>query len=273
MIVIPHVIMVPNRKLIIQKMFDCNNSYLPLISDWDLQTICQPLFDNFGISFFDFGRMYDDGYCLMFSTNEKLIHYLFEQQYCLFSPVPTHLLQNKFYYYLPNTGPYQQVVYDVSNYFNIGHAFDIFDCQDGYVDVCCFAASTQSSEMINTYFNNINNLNNFIRFFKNKITDILSRSDNAFLLPEKMRLNFNSKDISNKLDPIYFSEKGKQLSKRETEIILLLIKGKSTKKIAMELNLSLRTIENYLNNIKLKTDSNPKSELLEKMIGFFDPLT
>ncbi|EKD74207.1 MAG: putative transcriptional regulator [uncultured bacterium] len=59
------------------------------------------------------------------------------------------------------------------------------------------------------------------------------------------------------------------LSKRETEIINLLVHGKTAKDAAIALNLSKRTVENYLANIKSKLNINSKSELIEKLIPYF----
>ncbi len=54
------------------------------------------------------------------------------------------------------------------------------------------------------------------------------------------------------------------LSKREVEVIHHTISGKTAKQIAKILNLSPRTIEHYLENIKIKMNIATKNDLLEK---------
>lgn len=57
-----------------------------------------------------------------------------------------------------------------------------------------------------------------------------------------------------------------KLSKRENEVVMLLIKGHTAQGIGAELGLSTRTIESYINNIKFKLNVNNKQELIAKLI-------
>ncbi|MBL8676913.1 MAG: helix-turn-helix transcriptional regulator, partial [Alphaproteobacteria bacterium] len=54
-----------------------------------------------------------------------------------------------------------------------------------------------------------------------------------------------------------------QLSQREYECLKNLLIGKTMKETAQELKLSPRTIESYLNNIKIKINAHTKSEIIE----------
>jgi DNA-binding CsgD family transcriptional regulator len=62
------------------------------------------------------------------------------------------------------------------------------------------------------------------------------------------------------------------LSKREIECLQLTIKGYTAKRIARELNISHRTVEEYLFNIRVKTGTSSKSELIEMTIDQFMPM-
>nr|WP_315200457.1 helix-turn-helix transcriptional regulator [uncultured Flavobacterium sp.] len=55
-------------------------------------------------------------------------------------------------------------------------------------------------------------------------------------------------------------------SKREKQIINLLITGKVSKQIACELSLSLNTIETYRKNLLKKTNTSTTAELIGKVI-------
>lgn len=61
------------------------------------------------------------------------------------------------------------------------------------------------------------------------------------------------------------------LSKRELECLHLTIKGYTAKRIARVLDISHRTVEEYLVNIRLKIGANSKSELIEMTIEHFLP--
>ncbi len=57
-----------------------------------------------------------------------------------------------------------------------------------------------------------------------------------------------------------------QLSHREMQCLQLLVQGKSAKMIAYTLKLSTRTVEHYLENIKMKLNVYSKNELIEVAI-------
>ncbi len=80
---------------------------------------------------------------------------------------------------------------------------------------------------------------------------------NLFLLTQTGLLHFPKS-----MDKYYFS-------KREKDILSHLTRGKSAREIASALNLSKRTVEHYIENIKFKTQSSRKSELIEKVYGMF----
>lgn len=55
-------------------------------------------------------------------------------------------------------------------------------------------------------------------------------------------------------------------SHRQLQCAKLLIRGKTTREIANVLGLSARTVESYINNIKLKLNVDTKSEVIEKLL-------
>ena len=60
-----------------------------------------------------------------------------------------------------------------------------------------------------------------------------------------------------------------QLTPREIEILKYVVNGNTAKRIGNILNLSHRTIESHIHNIKIKTNSGSKSELINKTIDIF----
>ena len=63
---------------------------------------------------------------------------------------------------------------------------------------------------------------------------------------------------------------GVYLSKRETQCVNLLVRGKTAKMIAQNLGVSQRTVEHYLENIKLKLSVDSSSELIDKAMAHFE---
>lgn len=60
----------------------------------------------------------------------------------------------------------------------------------------------------------------------------------------------------------------KKLSRRQMDCLVFLIKGKTFKQIASELNLSARTIEHYIQILKTKFSVYSRSELIAKALEF-----
>ena len=143
----------------------------------------------------------------------------------------------------------------------------------------------KSSSFEHVYLNYANLLKSFAKHFKEECSLVLKPnvapylSVNELIGPEL----FNSKSISKSkinidllrryLIEIGFGNevaKADSLSDRERECIKLLLHGKSTKETAALLNLSPRTIEHYLENIKNKFSCQYKHELFsvaESLIG------
>lgn len=65
------------------------------------------------------------------------------------------------------------------------------------------------------------------------------------------------------IDPI---TKNFSLTKRESEVLFFILRGKSAKEVGSKLFLSKRTIESHINSLKIKFNCNSKSELIGKAI-------
>lgn len=65
-----------------------------------------------------------------------------------------------------------------------------------------------------------------------------------------------------------------KLSTRQTETLFYLLRGKQTKAIAKIMDLSVRTVEYYISNIKIKFNCHTKSELIDRAteLGFLEQI-
>jgi DNA-binding CsgD family transcriptional regulator len=104
-----------------------------------------------------------------------------------------------------------------------------------------------------SHFNDITNYN-LINL--NKILDITIN---------RYSVKVSRRQVSYVLDDNYSEV---SLSKRQSECMFFLLRGKTAKDIAKILNLSPRTIEDHIDQIKLKLNCTTKSELLEKAIAY-----
>lgn len=72
-------------------------------------------------------------------------------------------------------------------------------------------------------------------------------------------------DVQQMLSPRIM--KGNYFSKREMDVVRLVMSGKSMREVALLLGLSQRTVEYYFANIKSKLNVNTKSQFFEKMMS------
>ena len=104
---------------------------------------------------------------------------------------------------------------------------------------------------------------------------VLGKHKLASSLSEIIELGlFNTMQLSAKQDqPLSsFNMKQSYLSRREMECLQLTIKGYTAKRIARELKISHRTVEEYLINIRMKMGATSKAELIEMTIERFLPI-
>lgn len=95
------------------------------------------------------------------------------------------------------------------------------------------------------------------------VAESLTLLSEAGLLGSSQNISENSKVLPGlPITNTYFS-------KQQTKVMRLLIHGKTVKESARILGLSPRTVEHYVENIKIKTKCNSKSELIEKFLVVF----
>ncbi len=103
-----------------------------------------------------------------------------------------------------------------------------------------------------------------IAFGKQSLAESLSHIAALGLLsPFNTTHDLNHHLPISKINNYYFS-------KRETECLHYYVQGKTSKEIAVILQLSKRTVENYLQNIKDKIGVSTKSELIHQAYHYFN---
>jgi DNA-binding CsgD family transcriptional regulator len=179
-----------------------------------------------------------------------------------------------------DNGKFNQACYDQRNLFNLGHPLFLFERYIGYFDLFLFFSTTNNESIINFYINNIDVLEKFGQFFKEKAAKlIIAANAQKIIIPTDMRPNF--KGLT---DPITLAQLDKQkflgqlnvkryqlsgkyqhvsLTARELECIKCLATGYTAKETANFLRLSIRTIETYISNIKVKLDCHRKSQIIK----------
>lgn len=244
------------------------NHYFYVITE-KVKKICKPLFENDRISFFDYGRFGRQGDFYGLSMNGDSYRIFFELEYESLKFCKNFAFQEDQFYYLflpkkHSDETYSHALNEVYKILGADHGFSIIQKTKDYIDTFYFSSPLPHEIAMNYYFNQLPMLRQFISYFQ-KETSILRKvsHENSIILPKKMRpdlwgepeINFSKTDI--------LINKENSLTKREKECAKYICKGYTLKEIAALLNLSSRTVETHINNIKIKFNMRKKSDLIK----------
>lgn len=252
-----------------------------------LEEICKPLL-SFDIHHFTYLKQYDDGGRLGISNKPQWIADYYNM----------NLFQSSLFEEKPSTyqaksdiwiGDYDLEVYHHGKlYYNTGHSISITEPRKDACDFFLFATTPYNSKAINFLAGNMDILYHFITYFKDRACSALKKIHSNKLIIQPIRQSNNVKQMSPynayyqsmherkklfyKTTPIYkytFESDGfagVKISQRELDCIVYLLDNKTAAETAILMNVSRRTVEQYLENIKIKLDCSTKSELYTKLV-------
>ncbi|HXF90919.1 MAG TPA: helix-turn-helix transcriptional regulator [Candidatus Nitrosotenuis sp.] len=259
-----------------------------------LQALTSSLFQAFGLTTFGYKRLFSDGYYLFFSTNLSWVEYhiknLANHGNFFVSAMNEALMNDGFYRVL---WPIQTTDYflDALHHWGMWNGLNFYKRNSNFIELWTFSTTPEQYQDPNAYLNIIPYLEKFIIYFNvisaETSTSISSQNlaiyndyPRIFTPPSPSILNQTLQSFLEQISlnqlPI-FSSKGRcVLSRQETLCLKLIVQGKSLKEIAHFLNLSPRTIEDYVSNIRSKTGISSRSGLVTafyktlRQIGYRD---
>ncbi|MBS0272533.1 MAG: LuxR family transcriptional regulator [Proteobacteria bacterium] len=240
-----------------------------------VEDVCQPLFKAFGITHFGCLRIFENGQILRIANNENWTQSYFQHEFYndldLYNMKHVPINEQRFASIIGT--PQSEHCKMLHSEFNIWNFMLIYERFSTYGDFWFFGTTRDNSQIINFYINNMNVLQHFILYFKNRAEHLYDIRDSSKLISTQitpLKENIIEEiDIHNFLQKIphakhYLNGKhsGKFLSRREADCLLLFAQGRSMKEIGEHMGLSPRTIETHINNIKNKVDCHTKGELI-----------
>lgn len=267
-------------------MLDIKHPLL-LISD-EIMEICKPL-ARFQISVFTYTKNFYNGSKITLSNQTQWVSDYYNlklYQSSLFEANP-HIYQPGYNIWI---GDYDiDVFWHGKNKFNSVHSITITQPQTDSCEFFFFSVPQNCEAAIHYLYNNMDILYHFILYFKDKATKLLAKADkHRIILPNsdsQIRQNNNIILPHNHTKASYEDEKkhffqethvykytfesgslaGINLSNREIDCIFYLLNDMTSDEIAHRLRLSKRTIDYYLDNVKLKLNVDTRSELTSKL--------
>lgn len=232
----------------------------------DVKTICKSL-QPVNINHFCYLRLFNDGtHQILCSHPEWARHcYLYYYDHTVFHQDPRKYQSG---YELWSNPKDQTIITIAREQFDIAHGIVLIKRIGDECELFHFATNRNNINIINFYINNLDYLDSFILYFKEHAKHLIKQSmadrailpqwgvsdaeriyHNTILIPDFINLNF---------------------TKRELECIKFTMRGQPAKQVAFNLNISQRTVEEYLQNIKNKLGVYSKPQLLEKLHSLFD---
>ena len=265
------------------KLYEINKSALQytISSSARMKELAEPLQKYMGISSFSYMRIYNDcSYLSLLNGYEEFNKAYFEN----IEKSDPHFIQT-----MQNTllnepqfsiWPVDRVnltpIFSLLEAYNIWHGFQISYRRNNYCELFSFTFNRYSDDKTEFFLKNIPLLLKFTDYFKSHAGDLIDDSDKTKIatFPKKFSIEpINNLEVQNFLLELDkpFILKGNhgniaQLTKRESECLKIFSSNKTAKEIANILNLSSRTVELHLSNIKQKLGVNYKNELLKCFI-------
>ncbi|MBA3661134.1 MAG: helix-turn-helix transcriptional regulator [Gammaproteobacteria bacterium] len=233
-----------------------------------VREICAPL-AKLNINHFSFTKSYTSGKRIYLTTHVSLLHHYFLDELYLIGNCENNPSGYQEQTLLWSTLPKQQLFQHERNLGLMDGIFVIRPAEN-FTEFFNFSTTLKNCHVINIFMTHYDVFKNFIPYFKEKAASIIREAERHHLI-----LPFHSNSLNQKnaivlpepeLNGLFIKNKIR-LSRQQSQCAFHLLKGKSTKSIAKALNLSPRTIETYINNMKIKLAVNNKTELLIELAG------
>lgn len=241
-----------------------------------VEVICMPLFQYFGITHFGYIKIFNNKTMLRMANNEKWTLKYFEKEFyndreCYNI---SKISEAKPHFLLLTGEPQGEHFTSLCKEFDIWNALAIYEKFQDYTDFWFFATSQHNTEALNFYINNKEILRKFTLYFKSKLAEDIHnvKKEKLIHLKNQTPQNFDEdEDEDEKINNFFDKTNIKYykinedfiVSKKEFEVLYYLIQGKTIKEIARLGNVSFRTIEFHMENLKKKAACHKKSQLID----------
>lgn len=242
--------------------------YIALTSGNEINEICDPLLSSYGITYFLYVKSLFDGRRLWLTNNGAWTEHFYENNHYKVSAFEKMNEQYKSGFYLWSLLDGQQVFKDAREAFNIDHGMTVVNQLSDAYEFAHFGTTRDNHSIMHFYMNNKDILNRFILYFRIQAEDLIKTAyDNMILLPSPKKMyyhdhTFNQQQniIVKSCTPVFPPHKHQLsstygnvlLTDREVICIEWLKKAKTANEIAEILQISKRTAEAHIDNIKRK---------------------
>ncbi|MEO8402655.1 MAG: helix-turn-helix transcriptional regulator [Gammaproteobacteria bacterium] len=248
----------------------------------DISYLCEPL-KKLNISYFSHVRIDNKKQFSTISSNPAFLQHYLKNKYYV---TDIHMVNEKqfgdFFVWdgMQFSAQSAQLCVEAAG-FKVHNPFTIIEKRKDCINYYHFANATRTKQINQVYLANIDLLKLFISQFNDHVRQSKSLS-NAYTFKfnlagaqqvdfEETEIALNRDEFSKELNlntsssrKLYFENA--VLSKRQSEILQHVIRGKTLKEIAHILGLSQHTVQHYFEMLKIKLNVHSKSELILKTL-------
>ncbi len=248
-----------------------------------LQELTLPLFRTFDLTTFGYKRLLQDGRYIFVSTNQPWVEHHLKNIHThgnFFTTAMNDALLTDGFHRVLWPGRATDHFLEALHYWKMWNGINFYKKNGDFIELWTFSTSPDKYQDPNAYLNILPYLERFIVYFNATTADIFSKADDQklavcndgqtifspspLLNPDACLITFLEQTTINQL-PVHGKNGLCYLSKQESRCLKLLATGKSAKEIANFLNLSPRTVEGYIDHIKLKLGYSCKSALIHTL--------
>lgn len=262
------------------------SSFSPMINKYTLRfnhkvnKFCAPILMNFGVNHFWYHKVTNDGHYTCLGSNLPWMEYYFSEKLYLPNPYlrnPANFRSGTSFIRQVKDCSYQKSVDIGVKDFSINQSLlfleEVKDGIEGYG----FASHLPTNLFESLSINEMPLLKFFVKKFREEFEPVLLKmSEDLVDIASLIGPTFYEEGSSVQPSPIdrklflkqFHLSRILELSDREKEVLFLVSKGLFAVEIADHLQLSKRTVEHYIENIKNKLDCFSKAELIQKANEF-----
>ena len=232
-----------------------------------INEMTQDFFNQSPVSYFDYTRIYFDGSWIFFTTNPKVSDCFIDSGLSFLPQVK--IASKDSFHFIPSLPLFDSFASDAANHFDVHHLFAYVKKSEHYVDVYWLGTRNEEKDTINFYFNNLDKIKQFSNHFDERALSLIKNAEKEkIIIPDILTPDYDlafqqlQKIPENNVDP-QSHIRDKNLTSRELACLKLIAKGYSAKMTAKELNISHRTVERHVQNIKSKYHFSSRLQLIK----------
>lgn len=246
---------------------ELKQNHVSLTSTQEIKQLASPL-KVLNVDYFSYTRYYYDGTSICLLTHTDWYEFFLKEE----APgcINVYNLENGCNLWV-DLFP-EKPVADARNQFGIENGIHFSYRKEKYVEAISFASGINNRKALGSFIANIDLLEKFIEYFRERAEPLIRNAlPEKIIIPEVMRgyetfdnnFKLSLEDRLNFLSQIGYKDICEKISSREYECLSHLSAGLPAKEIAKAMNISSRTVESHIANMKEKFNCSNKTKLLE----------